>query len=120
MPKRPTRPYSARCIFIQPLRNICRLSCPSLNRSVRTAFHNYGGVWARHSPPRRGGEARQRRGGQFGETLRRSDHPVCASLRSAHPPLLCEEGNTSSFHSHALCQIAGLIDVTTTQHGYVI
>src|SRR5438046_4857336 len=26
------------------------------------------------------------------ETFRRSDHPVCASLRSAHPPLLCEEG----------------------------
>src|SRR2546422_4137704 len=25
--------------------------------------------------------------------FRRSDHPVCASLRSAHPPLLCEEGN---------------------------
>src|SRR2546428_14049822 len=23
----------------------------------------------------------------------RSDHPVCASRCSAHPPLLCEEGN---------------------------
>src|SRR5947208_4781158 len=38
-----------------------------------------------YSPPRRGGEARKRRGGQFGEILRRSDHPVCAaSVASRH------------------------------------
>src|SRR6266571_3302661 len=48
------------------------------------AFRNYGDVCM---------------GGQFGETLRRSDHPVCAaSVASRHflmaqPPLLCEEGN---------------------------
>src|SRR5438094_3520785 len=30
------------------------------------------------------------------ETFPRSDHPVCASLCSAHPPLLCEEGNAVS------------------------
>src|SRR2546422_9308356 len=33
MPKRPTPLYSAQCIFIQPLRNIFRPSCPNLNRS---------------------------------------------------------------------------------------
>src|SRR5438132_9850250 len=27
-----------------------------------------------------------------GGTFRRSDHPVCASLHSAHPPLLFKEG----------------------------
>ena len=49
------------------------------------------------SSQRRGGA--KRRGGQFGETLRRSDHPGCAaSVASRHsfeaqPPLLCEEGN---------------------------
>src|SRR5436190_9643845 len=32
-----------------------------------------------HSPPRRGGVA-EGRGGQFGKTLRQSDHPVCAAL----------------------------------------
>src|SRR5437667_4256798 len=52
------------------------------------------------SSQRRGGA--KRRGARFGEAFGRSDHPVCASLRSAHPPLLCEEGNSSSFHSHAL------------------
>src|SRR6266566_5303398 len=46
-------------------------------------------------------------------------HYECSSIRSLIL-LLAEEGNTSSFNSHALCQIARLIDVTTTQHGYVI
>src|SRR5206468_8783916 len=41
---------------------------------------------------RRGGA--KRRGGQFGDTRRRSDHPSAPSLRSAHPPLLCDEGNS--------------------------
>src|SRR6266702_4309926 len=38
-----------------------------------------------HSPPRRAGVARKRRGGQAGRNLRRPDHPVCvfASLDAA-------------------------------------
>src|SRR6266581_1687607 len=35
---------------------------------------------------------RSGRGGRSGGTFRRSDHPVCASLHSAHPPLLFKEG----------------------------
>src|SRR5437867_10256943 len=37
-------------------------------------------MWlVQYSPPRRGGVARQRRGGQFGNNVVcRSDHPVCA------------------------------------------
>jgi len=27
------------------------------------------------------------------DAFRHTDHPVCVSLRSPHPPLLCEEGN---------------------------
>src|SRR2546427_511890 len=43
-----------------------------------------------YSPPRRGGVARQRRGGQFGNNVVcRSDHPVCAFalLGASSPPL---------------------------------
>ena len=46
------------------------------------------------SSQRRGGA--KRRGGQFGETvLAGLTTPSAPSLRSAHPPLLCEEGNIS-------------------------
>src|SRR2546430_7472021 len=49
------------------------------------------------------------RGGQTGESLdwRQTDHPVCAEQGgfaafqlTAHPPLLCEEGNASIFKRH--------------------
>src|SRR5437868_6431291 len=48
-----------------------------------------------HSPPRRGGVARSAGVVRSAQTFRRTDHPVCASFHSAHPPLLCEEGNSS-------------------------
>src|SRR5256712_13412070 len=48
-------------------------------------------MWlVQYSPPRRGGVARQRRGGQFGNNVVcRSDHPVCAFalLGASSPPL---------------------------------
>ena len=47
------------------------------------------------------------------ETFRRSDHPVCASLCSAQPPLLYEEGNAVSL-------LYGRVHVSGRPHAEVI
>jgi len=78
---------------------------PSLDREHSTAFRNYDDVWVERIPLLAEERFAKRRGGQFGETLRRSDHPDCAaSVASRHflmaqPPLLCEEGNITRDHT---------------------
>ena len=56
----------------------------------------------RHSPPRRGGVARQLNRSWRAGVVRPAQRPELTtpsapSLRSAHPPLLCEEGNSYGF-----------------------
>src|SRR5881409_3172050 len=57
---------------------------------------------AKHSPPRGargGGVARQRRGWSvWRKRFAGLTTPSAPSLRSAHPPLLCEEGNETVTH----------------------
>src|SRR3989442_15960057 len=63
-----------------------------------------GGVDAPSRKCREASFERRGRGGQFGETFRESDHPVCAASERifflmAQPPLLFQEGNTLASRS---------------------
>src|SRR5438093_13689893 len=75
------------------------------NVSMTSSWHTYSSshnfvrppspapILTGQAKPCRGGVARQRRCGQLGEIFTGLTTPSAPPLRSAQPPLLCEEGN---------------------------
>ncbi|PYR98977.1 MAG: type II secretion system protein G [Acidobacteria bacterium] len=80
-----------------------------MGRNIKT------GNVLRHSPPCRGGVARQPAGWRAGVVTRAQcaelTTPSAPSLRSAHPPLLCEEGNAHGFTLLELMIVIAMIAI---------